>query len=134
MAGWCRRLDAFGESVWAVPGACPVYAPPLVLANGAVLFADDRGTVTLREGATGRKRWATSLPGGKVFGRPASLGGGRLVVATTGGRVYVVSDDDGSILASYDLGAETFSSPVVVGGRVFIGCRDDALHALDLGA
>ncbi|CAN6192018.1 unnamed protein product [Urochloa humidicola] len=33
-------------------------------------------------------------------------------------------------LASIDLPGDIFSSPVMVGGRIFVGCRDDQLHCL----
>ncbi|AQL02562.1 Putative acyl-activating enzyme 19 [Zea mays] len=33
-------------------------------------------------------------------------------------------------LASIDLPGDIFSSPLMVGGRIFVGCRDDRLHCL----
>lgn len=34
-------------------------------------------------------------------------------------------------VANYELSGEVFSSPVIVGGRLFVGCRDDHVYALD---
>ncbi|CAN6223481.1 unnamed protein product [Urochloa humidicola] len=34
------------------------------------------------------------------------------------------------VLASIDLPGDIFSSPLMVGGRIFVGCRDDRLHCL----
>ncbi|CAN6202815.1 unnamed protein product [Urochloa humidicola] len=37
-------------------------------------------------------------------------------------------------LASIDLPGDIFSSPLMVGGRIFVGCRDDRLHCLTVTA
>ncbi|CAL5036314.1 unnamed protein product [Urochloa decumbens] len=37
-------------------------------------------------------------------------------------------------LASIDLPGDIFSSPLMVGGRIFVGCRDDRLHCLTITA
>jgi acyl-CoA synthetase len=34
--------------------------------------------------------------------------------------------------AEMDLPGEIFSSPVMIGGRIFVGCRDDYLHCLEV--
>ena len=44
----------------------------------------------------------------------------------------MLREDDGAPLARARLPAEVFSTPVVAGRRVLLGCRDDRLHALDL--
>jgi len=135
VAGWCRCLEGGGESVWAAPGTAPIYSPPLA-ALGALFVADDRGVVARRALGDGAAAWTRPLDG-KVFGAIALLAPDRLVVATTPGRVHVLAaGDGGATLAVCDVRAETFSSPVVVrvGGvdRVFLGCRDDTLKALDV--
>ncbi|KAH8063590.1 hypothetical protein JL722_2771 [Aureococcus anophagefferens] len=66
---------------------------------------------------------------GKLFAAPRAA---VLVAATTGGVVVVLREDDGALLARARLPAEVFSTPVVAGRRVLLGCRDDHLHALDL--
>lgn len=30
----------------------------------------------------------------------------------------------------FDLGGELFSSPVMIAGRIFVGCRDDYVHCV----
>lgn len=35
-------------------------------------------------------------------------------------------------VASIDLPGDIFSSPLMVGGRIFVGCRDDRLHCLTI--
>lgn len=36
--------------------------------------------------------------------------------------------------AKMDLPGDIFSSPVMIGGRVYVGCRDDYVHCLKLEA
>ena len=33
-------------------------------------------------------------------------------------------------VARLDLQGDVFSSPVMIGGRIFVGCRDDYVHCL----
>lgn len=35
-------------------------------------------------------------------------------------------------IAKLELQADIFSSPVMIGGRIFVGCRDDYVHCLTL--
>ena len=35
-------------------------------------------------------------------------------------------------VASINLPGDIFSSPLMVGGRIFVGCRDDRLHCLTI--
>lgn len=41
-----------------------------------------------------------------------------------------VNDDLVQGFAAIDLPGDIFSSPLMVGGRIFVGCRDDRLHCL----
>lgn len=40
---------------------------------------------------------------------------------------YVVQD-----FARLDLQGDIFSSPVMIGGRIFVGCRDDSVHCIGI--
>ena len=35
-------------------------------------------------------------------------------------------------LARLELAGDVFSSPVMIGGRIFVGCRDDFVHCIAL--
>lgn len=122
---------ADGAGVWSIVGStAPVYAP--VTAVGAnVCVADDRGGLVFRDAATGALRHRRSISQAKFFKQPA-LVDDVLVVISTDGRVFAVNATDGAPIAEVALGAKAFSAPVVVGSRVFVGARDDHLHALDL--
>ncbi|GBG25370.1 Cysteine proteinase [Hondaea fermentalgiana] len=63
-------------------------------------------------------------------------GGDLLVVASVSGRVWALSMSAGTALASVDLPAETFSSPVALSqpGMVVLGARDDLVRAIQFDA
>ena len=51
-----------------------------------------------------------------------------VVVVSTYGEMYVVDATDGSPLTTYKLPGEVYSSPVLVGSTVVVGCRDDYIY------
>ena len=120
-----------GAGRWSIVGsAAPVYAPVAVV-DTHVCVADDRGGLVFRDATSGALKHRRSVPGAKFFKAPA-LVSDTLVAVSTDGRVFVVSATDGAPIAECDLGAKAFSAPVVVGSRVFVGARDDRLHAIDM--
>lgn len=55
-----------------------------------------------------------------------------IVVITTNGTLYLLDTADGRVLKTFSFPGEVFSSPVVVGGHVVIGCRNDYLYCVEL--
>eukprot|EP00794_Sanderia_malayensis_P007321 gene7321-8139_t len=55
-----------------------------------------------------------------------------VVVCSTQGNIYIIDLNTGKILTRDRLSGEIFSSPVVSGNRIFVGCRDDYLYCLQL--
>jgi outer membrane protein assembly factor BamB len=51
-------------------------------------------------------------------------------VASTKGKVYIVDVDSGTVKCSYQLSGEVFSSPVVHGNYMYVGCRDNHIYSL----
>ena len=122
---------ADGAGSWSIVGSvAPVYAPVAVV-GANVCVADDRGGLVFRDATSGALKHRRSVPGAKFFKAPV-LVSDTLVAVSTDGRVFVVSATDGSAITECDLGAKAFSAPVVVGSRVFVGARDDRLHAIDM--
>ena len=64
---------------------------------------------------------------GKVESSPV-VAGGRVVVGSDDGRVYVVSLADGSEVWNYDIGQPVQSSPAVVDGYIVIGSDDGYVY------
>lgn len=90
--------------------------------------------------ADGSVRWKFQT-GGKVYSspfafRPLHPGGHHyqtlVAVASTDGTVWVLNAEDGSVCASLSLPGELFSSPVVWGQTLVIGCRNDYVYCLEL--
>lgn len=79
-------------------------------------------------------RWSRHL-GAVIFASPALAcmnSRSAVVACTTAGFVCAVDVYSGELLCTVGLPAEIFSSPVVSGGSVFVGCRDDKLHCIEL--
>lgn len=66
-------------------------------------------------------------------------------VCSSSGRIHVLRInsnakqedklDDARMVREYaamDLHGDIFSSPVMIGGRIFVGCRDDYVHCVSL--
>ena len=55
-----------------------------------------------------------------------------VVCACTSGKLYILNQLTGDCICEKQLDGEIFSSPVVVGHRVYVGCRNDYLYCLKL--
>ena len=51
---------------------------------------------------------------------------------TVNGNVFIVDLSTGRILATTKLPGEIFSSPLIIGDRVVIGCRDNNVYCLKI--
>lgn len=55
-----------------------------------------------------------------------------LAVASTDGRVWILNAKTGSVEGTWKLPGEVFSSPVVWGTILIVGCRNNYVYCLDL--
>ncbi|XP_036437396.1 beta-alanine-activating enzyme [Colossoma macropomum] len=75
---------------------------------------------------------------GKVYSSPFVFDGTAwgirtlVVVASTDGTVWVLDGEQGTLKASLSLPGELFSSPVVWGHKIVVGCRNDYVYCLEL--
>ncbi|HEC03167.1 MAG TPA: Pyrrolo-quinoline quinone, partial [Phycisphaerales bacterium] len=65
---------------------------------------------------------------GEVDSSPV-ICGGKVVVGSEDGRLYILKLSDGSKLWSYETGQPITSSPAVAGGIVVVGCDDGYVYA-----
>lgn len=102
---------------------------PLTVAvsGSTVTVASNNGTVLALEGATGRELWRASV------GAPLSAGVGSdgKVAAVVTRENEVVVLDAGRVLWRQRLGAQTYTAPLVAGGRVFLLAADRSVAAFD---
>lgn len=55
-----------------------------------------------------------------------------VVVCSTQGKLYCLSLDEGHLVSSWSLPGQVFSSPLLVGNDILVGCRDDFLYCLTM--
>jgi acyl-CoA synthetase len=53
-----------------------------------------------------------------------------VTAVSTKGKVFILDLDSGEVKCSYQLPGEVFSSPVVNGNYVYVGCRDNHVYSL----
>jgi outer membrane protein assembly factor BamB len=115
----------------------PIRSTPAVAGNALYVGSSD-GCVYALDARDGRLLWRRRTGGG-VTASPA-IWRGVVYVSSRDGRLYALSAKNGALRWSFrfgpDLGRRNYwdfymSSPVIAGGRLFIGGGDGALHAVD---
>ncbi|MFD0667305.1 outer membrane protein assembly factor BamB [Ramlibacter sp. MAHUQ-53] len=102
---------------------------PLTLqpAAGLVVAAAGDGTVAAFDAATGAERWRGSAGGALSAG--VGSDGPLAAVVTRGNELVVLSA--GQPAWRQPLGVQSFTAPLVAGGRVFVLAADRSIHAFD---
>lgn len=97
------------------------------VSGSTVAVASNNGTVLALDSATGRELWRASV------GVPLSAGVGSdgKVTAVVTRENEVVALDMGRVLWRQRLGAQTYTAPLVAGGRVFLLAADRSVTAFD---
>jgi outer membrane protein assembly factor BamB len=75
----------------------------------------------------GKACW-TFQTGGEVDSSPA-ICGGKVVVGSEDGRLYMLRLSDGVEIWSYEAGQAVTSSPAIGSGMVVVGCDDGYVYA-----
>lgn len=94
---------------------------------GRVALADSQGTVALIDAQTGKDVWRIKLDQPIIAG----VGGDDKVLAVVTRNNDLVVLRDGKVLWRQNLKAESFTTPLVAGGRVFALSADRRVHAFD---
>lgn len=97
-----------------------------------VLIGSHDGRVHFVRTEDGRVRWTSSRLDSEVYATPFTADGIVAYVCTVRGKLYALSVDDGSTLNVFSLPNDVFSSPVVVRGKLVVGCRDDHLYCINV--
>jgi eukaryotic-like serine/threonine-protein kinase len=116
-----------GEEIWNFSDGYSCSSPAVV--NG-VFYARSTGAVTALNSSTGSLIWRSSLSG--------NGGGSPIVVDDTvyiseSGYVYALNAQNGTLRWSRDLEymSNTYNSPAVANGILYISCASDLFYALD---
>ena len=99
----------------------------LGLAQGRVALADSQGQVALLDAASGRDVWRVALKEPVAAG--VGTDGEQVALVTRGNQVVVLQQGQERWRAS--LPAESFTAPVVAGGRVFVLSANRSVTAFD---
>ena len=116
------------SQAWAAKLGSTVNFPlqPQVLGNRVVLAADD-GTVAEFDAANGQRLWSANA--GDALTAGVGSDGHTSAVVTRSNQVVALAE--GRVLWKHKLGTQSYTAPLVAGGRVFVLGADRLLMALD---
>lgn len=136
---YCVAMET-GHVIWKFHSDSPVYSSPFQhsLVVNACICKDSRKAQASEEPClhcetrsvtidTSNQELQSTVPDSTLIKEIA-------VFANTKGTVFVVETDTGELLCEHQLNGEVFSSPVTVGCKVIVGCRDDFVCCFDLSA
>jgi outer membrane protein assembly factor BamB len=110
--------DGTGKVAWETKDR--IYVPSLLIREGRLYGVMDAGTAGCWDSATGKELWKGRLSG--TFSSSPVLAGNRIYAANEKGETFVfeASPSAFTLLATNRLGDETFSTPSICGGRVYL--------------
>lgn len=125
-----------GSRVWTADEAA--YGPVWPV-GGSVFLMSDRNRLIRLDSRTGDFIWAQPLPlhtetrerrRAEIYAHYGPLlAGGRLVVASSDGRIRLFDPASGALNGEIELRGGAAISPIVVGGTLYVVSRDGQLHA-----
>ncbi|CAO2826447.1 unnamed protein product [Amaranthus hypochondriacus] len=151
-------INPEGSPVWRAKIDGPIFAGPCIsqALTSQVLVCSRNGNVYSFELGSGRMIWkydiGDPITSSAYVDEVITLGSNpssppdRLVcVCSSTGKIVllrasrVAAEDDGpenviEKFAEFDLHGDIFSSPIMVSGQIFVGCRDDFLHCIAVEA
>jgi serine/threonine-protein kinase len=115
---------------WPFETTSAIWASPLV-ADGRVYVASMDHYLYCLDAETGEEIWKTKM-GGAMAKQPL-LEDGLLYVGAFDGRVHAIKADSGELVEGFDFLAKNWiwSTPLMVGDRLFVTSLDGFLYALD---
>ncbi|KAH6767584.1 hypothetical protein C2S52_018567 [Perilla frutescens var. hirtella] len=151
-------LSTCGSIVWKVSTDGPIFAGPCLsqALPSQVLICSRDGSIYSFEMATGNLIWKhvvghpiTSSPyvdeNTQLMSNNSNSSDRLICICDSSGSIYVLRVDSSSTrnskwnmedrveeFARLDLEGDIFSSPVMIGGRIFVGCRDDHVYCIKL--
>ncbi|XP_051198011.1 putative acyl-activating enzyme 19 isoform X2 [Lolium perenne] len=151
--GLVIALNSHGTVVWKATVGGPIFAGACVSSAlpSQVLIPSRDGRLYSFEITSGDLLWSYEVGGpitasvfvDEVLSSLPSVSSDRFAcICTSSGKVHVLritadakQDKVGYFVQGFavmDLPGDIFSSPLMVGGRIFVGCRDDRLHCLSV--
>lgn len=118
----CIRADGSGEVVWRNNQKC--YETSLLVHDGHVYAINNSGIAYCWNAQTGEERWHERLTA-PISASPV-LANGNIYAINEQGKawVYRATPDKFDLVAENQLGSETFATPVICGGEIFLRVAD----------
>jgi outer membrane protein assembly factor BamB len=125
-----------GQTVWsAAKGALG----PVAVGGGSVFLVSDQNDLVRLDQSSGAVIWSIPLPffvdprprrREEIFAHYGPiLAGGRLIVASSDGRVRVFDPANGALIGNLPLPAGAAAEPLVAGGTLYVLASDGTLNA-----
>ncbi|WOH14527.1 hypothetical protein DCAR_0934046 [Daucus carota subsp. sativus] len=158
VSGDVVAMNANGSIIWKARTDGPIFAGPCVsedLPSQVVICSRD-GSISSFEIGTGKLVWKHDIKDPitssayideniQVASDSSHLSERLICVCGSSGSIHVLKimlkDDEKTNqqckyvvqdFARLDLQGDIFSSPVMIGGRIFVGCRDDSVHCIGI--
>ena len=131
----CVSASQPGTAIWTVKKK--VYAPSMLAVNDHLYAVSDRGIAYCWEARTGKEKWVARLKGD--FSTSLVLVKDRLLAVSEQGTAYIFEarSDKFNLRARNQLGNDTFATPSVCGGRIYLrtaqrggGKRQETLYCI----
>ncbi|XP_075422266.1 beta-alanine-activating enzyme isoform X2 [Ascaphus truei] len=126
-----------GEKIWKLNTTGPIFSSPCISSvtkqisfgsHDGFIYCCNTDGVLLWKYKTSLRVYATPF----VFPNPHAEDTELLAAASTDGNVWILDAKTGLLNNKYKLEGEIFSSPVVWGNSLVVGCRNDYVYCLDL--
>ncbi|XP_061441228.1 beta-alanine-activating enzyme isoform X2 [Rhineura floridana] len=127
----------FGEKVWKFSSNGPVFSSPCISHFCSEIFFGSHDYFTYCCSMGGNLLWkfkttSTVYATPFVFHNHDLEDKTLLAVVSTDGRIWILDAKTGLLEGEERLPGEVFSSPVVWGSMIIIGCRNNCIYCLDL--
>ena len=106
------------QVAYEIKGPIPYVVTP-VAKDSLVFLWNDQGIVTCLDAPTGKIHWRERL-GGDYFGSPVRVGDRLYCISRKGEMVVLAAAEQYRLLARFDLGERSQSTPAVTGDTMFI--------------